>query len=55
MARPEHYEKAGKPPVVTPATITDDLRRRDFTVNAMALSLNPRFARTADGPVQRGG
>lgn len=40
-ARTEHYEKAGKPPIVAPATIIEDLRRRDFTVNAMALSLNP--------------
>jgi len=40
MARTEHYEKTGKPPIVTPATIHEDLRRRDFTVNAMALSLN---------------
>jgi tRNA nucleotidyltransferase (CCA-adding enzyme) len=40
MARTEHYEKTGKPPVVMPATIHEDLRRRDFTVNAMALSLN---------------
>src|SRR5713226_714249 len=41
MARIERYEKAGKPPVISPATIIEDLRRRDFTVNAMALSLNP--------------
>jgi tRNA nucleotidyltransferase/poly(A) polymerase len=33
------YPKPGKP-VVKAATILEDLRRRDFTANAMALSLN---------------
>lgn len=39
--RSERYDKPGKPAEVTPGTIYDDMRRRDFTVNAMALSLNP--------------
>jgi tRNA nucleotidyltransferase/poly(A) polymerase len=39
--RSERYDKPGKPVEVTPGTIYDDMRRRDFTVNAMALSLNP--------------
>ena len=33
------YPKPGKP-VIHPASIQEDLRRRDFTVNAMAISLN---------------
>ncbi len=41
MARSEVYERPGKPPAISAATINEDLRRRDFTVNAMALSLNP--------------
>jgi tRNA nucleotidyltransferase (CCA-adding enzyme) len=41
MTRAEVYDKPGKAPAITPATINEDLRRRDFTVNSMALSLNP--------------
>jgi tRNA nucleotidyltransferase (CCA-adding enzyme) len=41
MARSEVFgEKYGKPPAIAPATMNEDLRRRDFTINAMALSLN---------------
>jgi tRNA nucleotidyltransferase (CCA-adding enzyme) len=38
-ARREHYPKPGKP-VYEWAPILEDLRRRDFTANAMAVSLN---------------
>jgi tRNA nucleotidyltransferase (CCA-adding enzyme) len=39
-ARSEKYEHAGALPTVNPSTIDDDLRRRDFTINAMAARLD---------------
>ncbi len=38
-ARRETYAHPGALPTVEPATLADDLERRDFTVNAMALPL----------------
>lgn len=39
MSRQEKYAKAATKPQISPATIHEDLRGRDFTVNAIALSL----------------
>ena len=39
MARAEDYPKPGSLPVVRPGTLEEDLSRRDFSVNAMAVSL----------------
>jgi poly(A) polymerase len=39
-ARAESYVKDSRKPTVTPATLEGDLSRRDFTVNAIAVSLN---------------
>jgi tRNA nucleotidyltransferase (CCA-adding enzyme) len=39
-ARNETYPKPGVLPIVTPATLSIDLSRRDFSINAMAISLN---------------
>jgi tRNA nucleotidyltransferase (CCA-adding enzyme) len=38
-ARREHYPHPGALPVVEPASVAEDLLRRDFTVNAIAVSL----------------
>jgi tRNA nucleotidyltransferase/poly(A) polymerase len=40
MSRLEKYGRMGSKPQVSPATIQEDLRGRDFTCNAIALSLN---------------
>jgi tRNA nucleotidyltransferase (CCA-adding enzyme) len=41
-ARRESYSRPGALPRVAPGSIGDDLWRRDYSVNAMAIALNPR-------------
>jgi len=40
-ARRETYQHPGALPTVQPASIEEDLSRRDFTINALAVALNP--------------
>ncbi|MDP8230546.1 MAG: hypothetical protein P9L93_05530 [Candidatus Gorgyraea atricola] len=48
-ARRESYEHPAAYPDVEPATIKEDLFRRDFTINAMAIIINKRnFGELAD-------
>lgn len=48
-ARRERYDAPGALPVVSEASVDEDLRRRDFSVNAMAMALQPAvFGRLLD-------
>src|SRR4030043_497632 len=48
-ARNETYSQPGALPTVKPGSLKDDLIRRDFSINAMALHLNPqRFGELID-------
>ena len=40
-ARSETYSHPGALPTITPSTIDDDLHRRDFTINAIAMQIDP--------------
>jgi len=48
-ARRESYPHPGALPVIEPGSLDDDLKRRDFSINAMAVSLNNHdFGRLID-------
>src|SRR5262249_31707917 len=48
MARSEFYEYPTALPTVSSGTIEQDLHRRDFTINTLAVQVSPTFGRVLD-------
>ena len=47
-ARKEKYETYSRIPKITPASVEEDMSRRDFTINAISASIRPRRYKEMD-------